>query len=427
MAMLSPFAHAVDILIPNDNKQSTYAVNLVSHVGNTWTYSVAQVKGRTLSHWVLGINNCLNNVVSSSPKADEIGVDPSTAARFVGIKWNSAGGTFSFTLDKDYESTTLQALVKTSTVYNTGNIEGPDCSKPVGATAPVTTEPTPPATTEPTPPVTTEPTPPVAIEPTPPVTIEPTPPVTTEPTPPATTEPTPPATTEPTPPATTEPTPPVTTEPTTASGPSDSCAAKSKTPKSTNASWVDSKGTNAYDIELVSVSGRTWTYRVTKTSGKALSHWTLGIPACMSKIVSSTSTDGSAAEIGKDASIKDINFSGIKWNSEGGVFSFTLDNDYATTAVDVLAKAGSLQDGGYSTSTIMGPDCSALATTCADKPLSGEQDVVAVHVWKRVTATPISPEAYQALDKNGVESGVYAIEKIDASGKTVDIEVEVVK
>jgi len=379
MAMLSPFAHAVDILIPNDNKQSTYAVNLVSHVGNTWTYSVAQVKGRTLSHWVLGINNCLNNVVSSSPKADEIGVDPSTAARFVGIKWNSAGGTFSFTLDKDYESTTLQALVKTSTVYNTGNIEGPDCSKPVGATAPVTTEPTPPATTEPTPP------------------------------------------------ATTEPTPPVTTEPTTASGPSDSCAAKSKTPKSTNASWVDSKGTNAYDIELVSVSGRTWTYRVTKTSGKALSHWTLGIPACMSKIVSSTSTDGSAAEIGKDASIKDINFSGIKWNSEGGVFSFTLDNDYATTAVDVLAKAGSLQDGGYSTSTIMGPDCSALATTCADKPLSGEQDVVAVHVWKRVTATPISPEAYQALDKNGVESGVYAIEKIDASGKTVDIEVEVVK
>jgi hypothetical protein len=86
-----------------------------------------------------------------------------------------------------------------------------------------------------------------------------------------------------------------------------------------------------------------------------------------------------------------------------------------------------VKDGGYSTSTIMGPDCSALATVCSDKPLSGEQDVVAVHVWKRITSTPISPEAYQALDKKAVESGVYAIEEIDASGKTVDIKVEVVK
>jgi len=134
-ALMSPLsAHAVNILIPNDVKQSTYAVNLVSHVGKTWTYSVSQVQGRALSHWVLGINNCLNNVVSSSPKADEIGVDPSTDARFVGIKWNTTGGTFSFTLDKEYAETTLQAFVKTATVYNTGNITGPDCSKPVSST-----------------------------------------------------------------------------------------------------------------------------------------------------------------------------------------------------------------------------------------------------------------------------------------------------
>lgn len=135
-ALMSPLsAYAVDILIPNDEKQSTYAVNLVSHVGKTWTYSVSQVQGRTLSHWVLGINNCLSNVVSSSPTADQIGTDPSTDAKFVGIKWNTAGGTFSFTLDKEYAETTLQAFVKTATVYNTGNITGPDCSKPVTSAA----------------------------------------------------------------------------------------------------------------------------------------------------------------------------------------------------------------------------------------------------------------------------------------------------
>ncbi|MDD2814769.1 MAG: hypothetical protein PHP00_03390 [Thiotrichaceae bacterium] len=133
---MSPLsAHAVNILIPNDAKQSTYAVNLVSHVGKTWTYSVSQVQGRTLSHWVLGINNCLDKVTSSKPEYDELGKDPSTAANFVGIKWNTAGGTFSFTLDKEYAETTLQAFVKTATVYNTGNITGPDCSKPVSSTA----------------------------------------------------------------------------------------------------------------------------------------------------------------------------------------------------------------------------------------------------------------------------------------------------
>lgn len=142
------------ILIPDDAKQSTYTVSLVSHVGKTWTYNVSQVQGRTLSHWVLGINNCLSNVVSSSPTADQIGTDPSTAANFVGIKWNTAGGTFSFTLDKEYAETTLQAFVKTATVYNTGSIVGPDCSSPVVTTPTTPTTPT----TTPTTPTTSTPT-----------------------------------------------------------------------------------------------------------------------------------------------------------------------------------------------------------------------------------------------------------------------------
>jgi len=434
---------SVNVSMPTNNPPvSEYKITLANQSGKDWTYTVAWVRGKALSHWDLSLGSCLGNVTGiSGGGAKEPSGDPSNATGASGhdstvkgsplIKWDTAGGTFTITMDKVYQKTDRSVLAKTATVYNTGMVSGPDCTKEVVATPPVTTEPTPPVTIEPTPPVTTEPTPPVTTEPTPPATTEPTPPATTEPTPPVTTEPTPPVTTEPTPPVTTEPTPPVTTEPatpvTTTNGSSDNCASKSKVAKSTSVSWADSKGTNAYTIESVSVSGRTWTYRVTQTSGKALSHWTLGIPACMSKIVNSTSTDGSTAEIGNDASIKDISFSGIKWNSEGGVYSFTLDNDYAATTVDVLAKAGSLKDGGYSTSTIMGPDCSALATVCSDKPLSGEQDVVAVHVWKRITSTPISPEAYQALDKKAVESGVYAIEEIDASGKTVDIKVEVVK
>jgi hypothetical protein len=93
-------------------------------------------------------------------------------------------------------------------------------------------------------------------------------------------------------------------------------------------------------------------------SGKGLSHWVWGFGSCASRVIDTSSSDGSAAEIGKDGSIKDRDFSGIKWNSEGGTFSFTLDGDYPANAVEVLAKAGSLNDGGYSTSMVMGPDCS---------------------------------------------------------------------
>jgi hypothetical protein len=364
---------SVNVSMPTNNPAvSEYNIALTGQSGKSWTYTVSWVRGKTLSHWDLSLGSCLNSVTSiSGGGTKQPDGDPSKASPASGatagvkssplIKWDTTGGTFTVTMDKVYEKTDLPVVAKTATVYNTGVVSGPDCTKEVVAA------------TEPTVPV-TEPTVPAAN-----------------------------------------------------TDSSSNCASKSKAPKSADVSWTDSKGDNGYDIDLVSVSGRTWTYRVTHTSGKALSHWTLGIPACMSKIVSSTSTDGSNAEIGKDASIKDMEFSGIKWNSEGGVYSFTLDNDYAATTVDVLAKAGSLNDGGYSTSTIIGPDCSALATACADNVLSGEQDVVGVHVWKRITAVPMSPEAYQALDKKGVEPGVYAVERIDASGKTVDIEVEIMK
>jgi chemotaxis protein histidine kinase CheA len=124
-------------------------------------------------------------------------------------------------------------------------------------------------------------------------------------------------------------------------------------PTSTTVSWADDKGTNSYDF-TVTKEGNTWTYQVDKAGGKDLSHWTLIAPSCVTHVGNATN----GVEIGQDGSIKDRDVSGIKWNTTGGTFSFTLDGDYAVNTVEVLAKAGN----SYSTSMIMGPDCSMPAS-----------------------------------------------------------------
>jgi hypothetical protein len=472
---------SVNVSMPTNNPSvSEYKIALTAQSGKNWTYTVSQVRGKELSHWDLSLGSCLSKVTSTGGGSLQPSGDPSNASPAAGadssvkgsplIKWDTTGGTFTITMDKVYAKKDVPVLAKTAAVYGTGMVSGPDCSQEVlegstntgstgttdtgstntGSTGTTDTGSTNTGSTDTTDTGSTN-TGSTGTTDTGSTNTGSTGTTDTGSTNTGSTGTTDTSSTN-TGTGTTDTgstntgstgttdtgstntgstgttdTGSTNTGSTTSSGDSSKCTTASKAPKSTNVSWADSKGTNGYDIELVSVNGKTWTYRVTQTSGKALSHWTLGIPACNTHIASSTSTDGSTAQIGKDASIKDIEFSGIKWNSEGGVFSFTLDNDYAATTVDVLAKAGSLKDGGYSTSTIMGPDCSALATSCSDKPLSGEQDVVGIHVWKRVTATPISPESYEALDKSKVEPGIYAIEKIDASGKAVDIQVEMVK
>ncbi|WP_353569973.1 hypothetical protein, partial [Candidatus Albibeggiatoa sp. nov. BB20] len=117
------------------NKASNYDIELVSQDGTTWTYSVSKVTGHGLSHWVLGLaENC--TVVSSSPSHDGLQVDPSVVnlggPSFYGIKWNSSGGTFSFTLDQAYAATNLDVMVKAATGYGvTANLTGPDCANPI--------------------------------------------------------------------------------------------------------------------------------------------------------------------------------------------------------------------------------------------------------------------------------------------------------
>ncbi|HXF60976.1 MAG TPA: pilus assembly protein TadG-related protein, partial [Caldilineaceae bacterium] len=112
-----------------DTVQSQYEITFLSHVGNTWTYQVRELAGHDLSHWNLGIDTCLSQVVSSDPPGAELGVDGSTG--FNGIKWNVNDdfsiGVFSFTLDGDYPAGVVEAQVKAANQAGTVPIRGPIC------------------------------------------------------------------------------------------------------------------------------------------------------------------------------------------------------------------------------------------------------------------------------------------------------------
>jgi hypothetical protein len=110
---------------------SQYLVETAPPVGNTWTYTVTEISGKDLSHWVLGIVTCVkpDHIESTTPGAS-IGLDPSTG--FTGVKWDITNdswntGVFTITLDNNYPPGTVEALMKAGTYYNTGDIYGPIC------------------------------------------------------------------------------------------------------------------------------------------------------------------------------------------------------------------------------------------------------------------------------------------------------------
>jgi hypothetical protein len=120
-------------LVDKNGNLSNIQITCVSHNGPTWTYEVKElVIKHSLSHWVLGIITCLDNVISSAPPGAQIGKDGKRD--FYGIKWETndsfTSGLFSFTLDDDYPASLmpLEALAKAGKEYAVGNITGPDCS-----------------------------------------------------------------------------------------------------------------------------------------------------------------------------------------------------------------------------------------------------------------------------------------------------------
>ena len=119
-----------DIITLGDG--SEYEIYLESHDGNTWTYFVREVSGKSLSHWNVGIPSCIGHITAHTPTQGYDTTDGSTG--FKGIKWDVAepftSGTFSVTLDADYPEITVEAQAKAGEKENerTGDVKGPDCS-----------------------------------------------------------------------------------------------------------------------------------------------------------------------------------------------------------------------------------------------------------------------------------------------------------
>jgi hypothetical protein len=112
------------IITLSDN--SSYEIHFDGIVDTTWTYSVTELFGLPLSHWSLGIECLLDNIVSSTP-AGIIGVDGQTG--FNGIKWDSPFSSISFaiTLDDYYDTGEVNVMVKGGNDFAIGMIDGPVC------------------------------------------------------------------------------------------------------------------------------------------------------------------------------------------------------------------------------------------------------------------------------------------------------------
>jgi hypothetical protein len=126
---------------------------------------------------------------------------------------------------------------------------------------------------------------------------------------------------------------------------------------------------STYGVSLVAHQGNTWSYCVREIEGRDLSHWSLGIGACLNHIVDGSVSPTVGYEAGPDGSTD--GFLGTKWNTDEsfdqGIFTFTLDADYAASNVEVLAKAGT----AHEIKSILGPIC---GDTANDEPVDGGDD-----------------------------------------------------
>jgi hypothetical protein len=133
-------AQAVIITQPNG---AQYEITLVSHVGTAWTYHVKEIAGKSLSHWVLGIDTCIPKIGShSEPSGTHYSVvagpdgDPTTGT--IGVKWDTdesfTEGDFTIVLDQNYQEIDVAIATKAGN-HNAGGkaygtIIGPDCNNP---------------------------------------------------------------------------------------------------------------------------------------------------------------------------------------------------------------------------------------------------------------------------------------------------------
>ncbi|MDX1995470.1 MAG: choice-of-anchor A family protein, partial [bacterium] len=186
-------------------------------------------------------------------------------------------------------------------------------------------------------------------------------------------------------------------------------------PNSTVVSFADDQGTNSYSVEFLGVQNRTWTYRVTRTGGKNLSHWTLGIASCVTPNTNRVTGGTNGYALGKDGNRP---FWGIKWDTQGGTFSFTLDADYPIGTVQVQAKAGSGGPNGDGTgySTIAGPICNPPAPVPVLQ--FGNRQLARVTVYKQVSDEQVDRQFAFTFNDGTTSETFYLSDTGNVGGQT---------
>ena len=123
---------SADLITLDDNKSTSFSIELTSHVGNTWTYTVKEEHGRDLSHWNLELcEEIVTNQISTANGDGnfEKGKDGNTD--YYGVKWNVedgfSTGTFSITLKENYKEGNITVVAKAGNTYATGTVQGPIC------------------------------------------------------------------------------------------------------------------------------------------------------------------------------------------------------------------------------------------------------------------------------------------------------------
>ncbi len=355
-------AHATNVALTDGRvgKASSYDVELVSQNGTTWTYNVSKVKGYDLSHWVLGLTCSSSQVASSNPSHDGVQIDPSVenidGTEFYGIKWNSSGGTFSFTLDQAYAVTNLDVMVKAANAYGIGRnaVEGPDCNSPVSND---TSDDSSDSSSNDS------------------------------------------ASDDSSDSNSND----SANDDSSDSSSNDSASDDSSDSSSNDSASDDSSettsntnsceavagdsetlaaggGSNQFTVEFLGKNGNEWSYKLSQT-GRDLSHWSLGIENCEGHIISQSPSSGFETGSG-GASDKLLKNTGVdwmvKWDTDGGVgstgrvFTLTLDDDYAAANIGVLVKTGG--NPQTAVGTITAPNCAAPVSCNSNEPSDSNSD-----------------------------------------------------
>ncbi len=97
---------------------------------SAWRYSVEELPdAKDLSHWVLGLPECVT-VVSGSPDFYEL-VDPDPKTGVSGVKWDLNDrfkiGEFTIVIDGHQDKGTVKIAGKGGTGVGIGEIYGPAC------------------------------------------------------------------------------------------------------------------------------------------------------------------------------------------------------------------------------------------------------------------------------------------------------------